>query len=117
MRRRDFITLFGGVGASWIAWPLAASAQQDERIRRIGALMTLAPDDREGQARLPAFVLGLQQLGWIDGRNLRIDARWGEGDADLYRRYAAELLALAPEAILAGGGSAVGPLLQTTLAV
>jgi putative ABC transport system substrate-binding protein len=113
MRRREFILAVGGAAA----WPLAARAQQAERIRRIGALMTLAPDDREGQARLRAFALELQQLGWIDGRNLRIDARWGEGDADLYRRYAAELVALAPEVILVGGGSAVGPLLQTTRSV
>jgi hypothetical protein len=99
MRRREFITLLGGATA---AWTFAARAQQRERIRRVGALMTLAADDPEGQARLRAFVQELQQLGWIDGLNVQIDTRWGEGDADRYRRYAAELVALAPEAILAG---------------
>jgi putative tryptophan/tyrosine transport system substrate-binding protein len=113
MRRREFITLLGGAAA----WPVAADAQQRERMRRVGALMTLAADDPEGQARLRAFVQELQQLGWIDGRNVQIDRRWGEGDADRYRRYAAELVALAPEVILAGGGSSVGPLLQTTRSV
>src|SRR4051794_5844983 len=114
IRRREFMTLLGGAAAMW---PGAGRAQQGERIRGIGAVMTLAADDREGQTRLRTFALELQQLGWIDGRNLRIDARWGEGDADLYRRYAAELLALAPEVILAGGGSSVGPLLQATRSV
>jgi putative ABC transport system substrate-binding protein len=113
LRRRTFITLLGGA----IAWPIAARAQQGERLRRIGILMTLAADDPQGQARLTAFVQGLQQLDWIDGRNVRIDTRWGEGDADRYRRYAAELVALAPDVILAGGGSSVGPLLQTTRSV
>src|SRR6516165_9295574 len=79
--------------------------------------MTLAADDPEGQGRLRAFVQELQQLGWIDGRNVQIDLRWGEGDAERYRRYAAELVALAPEVILAGGGSSVGPLLQATRSV
>jgi putative ABC transport system substrate-binding protein len=114
MKRREFITLLGSATA---LWPLAARAQQSDRIRRVGALMTLAADDPEGQARLRAFVQELQQLGWIDGRNVQIDRRWGEGDADRYRRYAAELVALAPEVILAGGGSSVGPLLQTTRSV
>jgi putative ABC transport system substrate-binding protein len=109
------MSLLGGAAAA--AWPLAARAQQSDRIRRVGALMTLAADDPEGQARLRAFVQELQQLGWIDGRNVQIDRRWGEGDADRYRRYAAELVALAPEVILAGGGSSVGPLLQTTRSV
>ena len=85
MRRREFITLLGGAAA---AWPLAARAQQGERVRRIGALMTLAADDPEGQGRLRAFVQELQQLGWIDGRNVQIDLCWGEGDAERYRRYA-----------------------------
>jgi putative tryptophan/tyrosine transport system substrate-binding protein len=115
VRRREFMSLLGGAAAA--AWPLAARAQQSDRIRRVGALMTLAADDPEGQARLRAFVQELQQLGWIDGRNVQIDRRWGEGDADRYRRYAAELVALAPEVILAGGGSSVGPLLQTTRSV
>jgi putative ABC transport system substrate-binding protein len=114
LRRRELITLLGGAAATW---PLAARAQQSDRIRRVGALMTLAADDPEGQARLRAFVQVLRQLGWINGRNVQIDTRWGEGDADRYRRYAAELVALASEVILAGGGSSVGPLLQTTRSV
>ena len=114
MRRREFITLLGGAAA---AWPLAARAQQAERMRRIGVLMSLAADDPEGQARLAAFLQGLQQLGWTDGRNVRIDTRWGAGDADRIRKYAAELVALAPDVILATGSSAVGPLLQATRTV
>ena len=112
--RREFITLLGGAAA---AWPLAARAQQAERMRRIGVLMNLAADDPEGQARIAAFLQGLQQLGWTDGRNVRIEYRWGAGDADRIRRYAAELVALAPDVILAAGGSAVGPLLQATRTV
>ena len=80
-------------------------------MRRIGVLMTAAADDPEGQARIAAFLQGLQQLGWTDGRNVRIDTRWGAGDADRHRKYAAELVALAPDVILASGGSTVGPLL------
>ena len=100
MRRREFITLLGGAAA---AWPLAARAQQPERMRRIGVLMTAAADDPEWQARVAAFLQGLQQLGWTDGRNVRIDTRWGAGDADDIRKYAAELVALAPDVILATG--------------
>ena len=111
MRRREFLTLLSGAAA---AWPLAARAQQAERMRRIGVLAGLSADDTQGQARLVAFVQGLQQLGWTDGRNVRIDFRWGGGDADRFRRYAAELIALAPDVVLASGSPAVGPLLQTT---
>ena len=111
--RREFITLLGGAAA----WPLAARAQQPERMRRIGVLLSLAADDPEAPARLVAFLQGLQQLGWTDGRNVRIDTRWAAGDADRIRRYAAELVALAPDVILAHGGSAVGPLLQATRTV
>ena len=114
MRRREFITLFSGAAA---AWPLAARAQQPERMRRIGVLITTAADDPEGQARLAAFVQGLQQLGWIDGSNVRIETRWPAGNADDTRRFAAELLALAPDVILAPGSATVGPLLQATRAV
>jgi putative tryptophan/tyrosine transport system substrate-binding protein len=114
MRRREFITLLGGAAA---AWPLAAHAQQGERIRRIGVLHSLASDDPEGQARLTAFVQGLQELGWTDGRNVRIDYRWAAGDAERARRYAAELVALAPDVILAHGGSIVPSLLQATRTV
>jgi hypothetical protein len=102
VKRREFITLFGGVMA---AWPLAAGAQQPERMRRIGVLTPFAADDPEGQARLTAFMQGLQQLGWTDGRNLRIDIRWGAGDAERIRRNATELVALAPDVILAPGAS------------
>jgi putative ABC transport system substrate-binding protein len=97
--------------------PLAARAQQHDQMRRIGVLMTLTMDDSEGQARLTAFVQRLQQLGWSDGRNVRIDTRWGEGDANRYRSYAAELVGLAPDVVLAGGGSSVGPLLERTRSV
>ena len=114
MRRREFITLLGGAAATW---PLAARAQQVERVRRIGVLMSTAADDAESQARIAAFLQGLQQLGWTDGRNVRIDTRWGASDADAIRRYAAELVALAPDVILASGGSVMGPLLQATRTV
>jgi putative tryptophan/tyrosine transport system substrate-binding protein len=113
MRRRAFITLLGGAAA----WPLAARAQQPERMRRIGVLMSTTADDPLGQARIAAFLHGLQQLGWTDGRNVRIDARWSAGDADRSRRYAAELVGLAPDVILASGGSVAGPLLQATRTV
>ena len=113
MNRREFITLLGGAAAC----PLAARAQQAERVRRIGVLLSLSADDPQGQARLMAFVQGLQQLGWTDGRNMRIDARWSGGNADDARKYAAELVALAPEVILASGGSVAGPVLQVTRTV
>ena len=100
MRRRDFIALLAGAAA---AWPLAARAQQGERMRRIGVLMNLAADDAEGQARLAAFLQGLQQLGWTDGGNVRIDTRWGAGDGEHYRKYAAELVGLRPDALFASG--------------
>src|SRR6476659_5493621 len=100
LNRREFIALVGGVAA---AWPLAARAQQPERSRRIGVLMNLASDDAEGQARLAAFHQGLQQLGWTVGRNVQIDYRWGAGDADRIRKFAAELIVLAPDVILSAG--------------
>src|SRR5262245_41145005 len=114
MRRRDFIT---GIAGSAAAWPLAGRAQQGERMRRIGILMSFAADDPEGKAQVAAFVAGLQQLGWTDGRNVRIDYRRGLGNADDTRKYAAELVALAPEVILSIGAATVGPLLQTTRTV
>ena len=101
MRRREFITLLGGAAA----WPLAARAQQPDRMRRIGVFMNLASDDAEGQARNAAFLQGLQEAGWAVGRNVRIEYRWGAGDPELFRRYAAELVALAPDVILASGAS------------
>ena len=103
MRRRTFITLLGGAAA----WPLAAHAQQSERMRRIGVLMNLAADDAEGQARIAAFLQALQQLGWSDGRNVRIDYRWAAGDAGRFHRYAEELLALGPDVILASATPSV----------
>jgi putative ABC transport system substrate-binding protein len=115
MRRREFMTLLGSAAA---AWPLAARAQQGNRIRRIGLLLSsLAADDPESQARATAFVQGLQELGWTDGRNMRIDYRWGLGEADRLRKSAAELVALAPDAILAGGNPALAALQQATRAL
>src|SRR5436309_5125681 len=112
MRRREFISLLGGAA---VLWPLAANAQSD-RVRRVGVLMYWAADDAEGQARLAAFTQALKQLGWSDGRNLRIDTRWAT--ADDIRRHAAELAALAPDVLVAGTGTAtVAPLLQATRAV
>jgi len=102
MRRRTFIA---GIGTA-AAWPLAARAQQPERVRRIGVLMYLAADDAEGQARLAAFAQALKQLGWSDGRNLRIDTRWA--NADDIRKHAAELVALAPDVLLATGTATAG---------
>jgi putative tryptophan/tyrosine transport system substrate-binding protein len=107
MKRREVIALLGGAAA---AWPLAARAQQGERMRRVGVLSSLTADDPEGQARLAAFLQGLQQLGWSDGRNVRIDTRWAAGEADHIDRYAGELAALAPDIILAVGAATVGPL-------
>jgi putative ABC transport system substrate-binding protein len=113
MKRREFITLLGGAAA----WPLAAWAQRPERMRRIGVLMNLAADDPESSSRLTAFVQALQQLGWTDGRNVRIDIRWGAGNPELYRRYAMELVAAVPDVILAGGGVAGTALLQATRSI
>jgi putative ABC transport system substrate-binding protein len=113
VRRREFITLLGGAAA---AWPLPTSAQQVERVRRIGVLTYLAADDAEGQARLAAFTQALKQLGWSEGRNLRIDARWAT--ADDIRSHAAELVALAPDVLVAATGTAtVAPLLEVTRTV
>ena len=114
MRRREFVALLGGVAA---AWPLAARAQQPEQMRRIGVLTNLVADDPEAQARVGAFLQGLQELGWAVGRNMRIEYRWGAGDADRTRGYAAELVALAPDVILTSGASALAPLLQATRSV
>jgi putative tryptophan/tyrosine transport system substrate-binding protein len=114
MRRREFITVLGGAA---VAWPRAARAQQADRKRRVGVLWNLAADDPEGQARLTALVQGLEELGWTDGRNVRIDYRWAADDADRYRGYAAELVALAPDVMLAAGSQSVAALLQTTRTV
>jgi len=114
LKRREFIALFGGAVA---AWPLAASAQQGERMRRIGVLTPFASDDPAGQARLLGFTQALAQSGWIEGRNARIDIRWGAGDPERIRRDAAELVALAPDVILAASSTVTGSLLQASRAV
>jgi putative ABC transport system substrate-binding protein len=113
MRRRDVIALLGGSAA---AWPLGARAQQPDRMRHIGVLSGLA-DDPEGQARVAAFRQELQRLGWTDGRNMRLDIRWGGGDAEFLRKLAAELVALAPDVLFSTGTASTGPLLQATRAV
>jgi putative ABC transport system substrate-binding protein len=110
MRRREFVSLFGGAAA----WPLAARAQQGERMRRIGVLMNFAADDPESSARVTALAQGLKKLGWTDGRNVRIDYRWGAADAERGRKSAAELVALAPDVILASTSAATEPLQQAT---
>jgi putative tryptophan/tyrosine transport system substrate-binding protein len=114
MKRREFISFLGGAAA---AWPLAAPAQQPERVRRIGVLTNLAADDPEGQVRFTAFAQALAQLGWTVGQNLRIEHRWAAADAERIRRYAAELVALAPDVMLATGAAGVAPLLQATRTV
>jgi putative ABC transport system substrate-binding protein len=116
MKRREFITLVGGAAA---AWPVAGRAQQDGRVRgggrrRIGVIMNLSSDDAEGQARLAAFLQGLQEAGWAVGRNVRVDLRWGAGDPEVYRSQAAELVALAPDVFLAAGGLVTQALQRAT---
>ena len=111
MRRREFLGALGGAAA---AWPMVARAQQGERVRRIGVLLGTNSSDPEGQVRYAAFTQTLQQLGWSVGRNLQIDIRWGAGDPVLHHRFAAELIALAPDVILSSGTSSVGPLQQAT---
>jgi len=111
MRRREFL---GGLAGTAVAWPLASRAQQRERVQRIGALMNLAENDPEGQARVAAFQQALQQLGWIENRNVRFDIRWGAGNQERYRQYAAELVALSPDVILAAATSVLPWLLQAT---
>ena len=105
MRRRELITLLGGAAA---AWPLAARAQQGERTRRVGMLIPRAANDPESLTRIVAFQQGLRQLGWIEGRNLRIETQWAGGSAEAIRKHSAELAALAPDVILAHGSATVG---------
>src|SRR6516162_9815482 len=112
MKRRAFIAALSGVAA----WPLVARGQQSERMRRIGVLMRGAADDPVGQDRVKAFQQGLQQLGWTDGRNVRIDYRWAAGTVENSSKYAAELVALSPDVILAVGAT-TGPALQATRTV
>jgi ABC-type uncharacterized transport system substrate-binding protein len=111
--RRTFIAALGGAAA----WPLVGHAQRAERVRRIGVLQNLSADDPEGRARLAAFVQRLQELGWTDGRNVQIDTRWAGVDAADTRKYSAELVALAPDVILAAGSASTGPLLETNRTV
>src|SRR6478672_12527224 len=110
MRRRDFITVAGSAAA----WPLIAVAQQSDRMRRIGVLMGFAESDPEGQALVAAFREGLQQLGWTEGRNVRIDYRWTALDKELMQRFAKDLVALQPNAILTQSTPATAVLLQQT---
>ena len=113
MRRRDFMSLLGSAAA----WPLAARAQQGERMRRIGVLMNTAADDPQSPVRIAALLQGLQELGWADGRNVRIEYRWGSNEAERSRRYAVELIALAPDVILSSGSPSVAALQQATRSV
>ena len=114
MKRREFITLIGSAAA---AWPGAARAQQGERMRRVGMLLPATTGDSEYPVLVNAFVLELGRLGWVDGRNIRIDSRWAGGSAETNRRYAEELVALAPDVIMAAGNSAAGPLLRVTRSI
>jgi ABC-type uncharacterized transport system substrate-binding protein len=114
MKRREFITLLGGAAA---AWPFAARAQQPERMRRIGVLVSAVEGDPRGLESITAFAQGLAELGWTVGRNVRIEYRWGAGDLDRFRRYAAELIALSPDVVLASGGSIVGAFQQASRTV
>ena len=115
LRRRELISL---AGSAALAWPLAARAQQAERMRRVGVLSALTADDPEGQARVAAFRENLQKLGWADGRNVQFDVRWGSGGAgELTRKNAAELISLAPDVILGAGNSSIGMLLQAARSV
>jgi putative tryptophan/tyrosine transport system substrate-binding protein len=115
MKRRELITLLGGAAA---AWPLAARAQQPApKLRRIGVLMSQTADDPDALSRIAAFAQGLQELGWTIGGNMRMDTRWGGGDLDRFRRYAAELVALSPDVIVATAGSIVGALQQASRTV
>jgi putative ABC transport system substrate-binding protein len=118
MRRRDFVTLLGGAAAvPSLSWPLTAHAQQPERMRRVGMLINLSESDPEAQAVVAAFLKELQRLGWNDGRNVRIDTRWSAGDAERIRGYASELIALAPDVLVAYAASVVRPLQQMTRTV
>jgi putative tryptophan/tyrosine transport system substrate-binding protein len=111
--RREFILALGGAAA----WPLAARAQQPERVRRIGVLMSMVEGDPRGPKYIAAFAQGLAELGWTVGRNVRIEYRWGAGDLDRFRRYAAELVALSPDVVLASAGSIVGAFQQASRTV
>jgi putative ABC transport system substrate-binding protein len=111
VKRREFVTLLGSAAA---AWPLAARGQQPERMRRVGMITNLAENDPEERERNAAFVETLQRLGWKEGHNIRLEPRWTAGNPDLLRMHVADLVALAPDVILATGSSTLGPLLQAT---
>src|SRR6516165_5183485 len=113
LKRREVVSLLGGAAV----WPIAGRAQQAERMRRIGVLINRAADNKEGQARLAAFQQAFQQLGWSDGRNVRIDIRWGADDVDRERKYAAELVALSPDVILVSGSVSVAAVQQASRSV
>jgi ABC-type uncharacterized transport system substrate-binding protein len=117
MKRRAVITLFGGAATSSMSWPLVTRAQQGDRIRRVGMLLNLAADDPEGQARLAAFLQGLQEAGWAVGRNLRVEIRWGAGDMERARKQAADMVALAPDVILASTNQVMVAMQQATRSV
>lgn len=114
MRRRDFIKAIAGSAA---AWPLAADAQQPDRVRRVGLLMHVAENVSDEQARLTPFVQGMKELGWVEGRNLHLDIRWGADDPDRYRRQAAELVALAPDVLIAPTSFTLAPLQRATRSI
>ena len=116
MRRRELISFLGIAGAT-AAWPIAARAQQADRTRRIGVLMSVADGDSEGQASVIAFVQRLKELGWTDDRTVRLDIRWGAGDRERYRRYARELAALSPDVLLGMTSSVLAALQEATRAV
>src|SRR5437899_1217374 len=111
MQRRKFISLLGGAAA---AWPLAAGAQQPDRMRRIGVLLPMAETDPEGQARIAMLRVGLQELGWAEGRNISIDFRWGAGDPNRVRAQAADLVASKPDVIVASPSSALAAVQRET---
>ena len=113
MRRRDFIMLFGGAAV----WPLAARAQQAERVRRIGVLLSTTETDPEGQARVAALRQGLEELGWTERRNIKVDYRWGAGDPLRVRAHAAELVASKPDVIIASPSSVVAAVQRETLTI
>ena len=113
MKRREFIATLGGAAA----WPLAARGQGPDRVRSIGVLMTLASNNPDAQSNITTFLQALQQLGWTDGRNLRVELRWSAGDANNVRKHASELAGIGPDVIFAAGGPSMGPLLHATLTV
>src|SRR5215212_8344113 len=111
MRRREFITLLGGAA---LGWPFLAQAQQDDRMRRVAVLMDTDETNSDGQARVATFRQGLQQFGWREGRNIRIDLRWGGGDVERTRGFAAELVRLLPDVIFAYANAQLAPLSRET---